>query len=337
MKVHTLLLALAAALAIALAACGDDDKSDATVTAAPTQTTQTSGAPTKPAASAAFFDCTATHPVTPPSASAFPVTVTDPAGNSVTLDAPPTKIASLDAAHTEILFAIGAGGQVTAVDNTSDCPASVSSLPRVDSFTPSVEAITALQPDLVVLFYDAGGDLVASLQSAGLDVLLLETPPDVAGAYEDIELLGQATGHLAEAQQLVTYMGDEVHGIELTVAGETAPTVFHELDSTYFTVGDGSFVDDLYTILGANNIGHGTGQAGPQLSSEAIIAANPDVIILADEEFGESEQTVAARPGWSNINAVKNHRIHGVDTDIVSRPGPRIVDALRILKAALYP
>lgn len=332
MKVHTLLLALAAALAIALAACGDDDdKPSATATVAATQTTEaTSTAPET------FFDCGATHASTPPDASAFPVTVTDTAGNSVTLDAPPTKIASLDAAHTEILFAIGAGGQVSAVDNTSDCPTSVQLLPQVDAFTPSLEAITALEPDLVVLFYDGGGDLVASLQSAGLHVLLLPTPSDVIGAYDDIELLGKATGHLEEAQQLVTFMGDEVHGIELTVAGETAPTVFHELDSTYFTVGDGSFVDDLYTILGANNIGHGTGQAGPQLSSEAIIDANPDVIVLADTEFGESAETVAARPGWSNIDAVKNHRVLGIDADIVSRPGPRIVDALRLLKFALY-
>lgn len=335
MKIHTILLTLIAALALSLAACGDDDdKSSATATVAVTQATQVT--PTATSVAATYFECTATHPAKTPDASAFPVTVTDGGGNTVTFDAPPAKIASLDAAHTEILYAIGAGGQVTAVDNTSDCPASVSSLPKVDSFTPSVEAITALQPDLVVLFYDPG-DLVASLQSAGIDVLMLPTPPDVNGAYDDIELLGKATGHVDDADKLVTSMSDEVHAIEQSVANQTAPKVFHELDNTYFSVGDGSFVDNLYTILRANNIGHGTGQAGPQLSSEAIIAANPDVIILADEEFGENEQTVAERPGWSVIKAVQNHRVYGVDPDIVSRPGPRIVDALRALKADLYP
>lgn len=336
MKIRTLLLALAAALAIACAACGDDDdKSSATVTTAPTQTTRPSATTT--ANPEAFFDCAATHNSTPPDASIFPVTVTDTAGNTVTLDAPPTKIASLDAAHTEILYAIGAGDQIAAADNFSDCPAAAASLPKLDSFTPSLEAVTALQPDLVVLFYDPGGDFVTGLQATGVGVLLLETPPNVIGAYDDIELLGKATGHLEAAQQLVTVMGDEVHAIEQSIANEAPPKVFHELDSLYYTVGEGSFVDDLYTILGADNIGHGTGQAGPQLSSEAIIAANPDVIILADQDFGESPDTVAARPGWSNINAVKNDRVYGVDANIVSRPGPRIVDALRALMAALYP
>jgi iron complex transport system substrate-binding protein len=340
MNIRTLLLALAAALAIAFAACGDDDDDRPSTTAtgattiAATQTASAAATPT-PSPPATFFDCGATHASMPPDASAFPVTITDTAGNTVTLDAPPARIASLDAAHTEILFAIGAGDQVTAVDKTSDCPTTVALLPQVDAFTPSLEAIAALEPDLVVLFYDAG-DIVAALQSADIDVLLLETPPTVVGAYEDIELLGEATGHLTEAQELVTTMSEEVEAVEASVAGQTAPSVFHELDSTYFTVGDGSFVDDLYTILGANNIGRGLGLAGPQLSSEAIIAENPDVIILADTEFGESAETVAARPGWSNINAVKNGLVVGIDTDIVSRPGPRIVDALRLLKFALY-
>ena len=337
MKIHTLLLALAAAMAIAFAACGDDndDKSSATATRAPTQTTQATATPTA-LPPTTVFDCGATHAAKTPDASAFPVTLTDSSGNTVTIETAPKKIASMDAAHTEVLFAIGAAGQVSAVDNTSDCPTSVSTLPKLDAFTPSVEAITAQQPDLVFLAYDPG-DLAASLKAAGINVILQPFPPSINAIYDDIELIGKATGHADDADALVTSMSDEVHNIEQSVAGKTGPTVFHELDNTYFSVGEGSFVDDMYTILGAKNIGHGSGQAGPQLSSEAIIAANPDVIILADEEFGENAQTVAARPGWSNINAVKDHRVYGLDPDIVSREGPRIIDALRLLKAALYP
>lgn len=336
MKVHTLLLAIAAVMAIAFAACGDDDdKSSATATAAPTRNTQATATPT-PSPPATFFDCGATQPPTPADSSAFPVTLTDSSGRAVTIEKAPTKIASMDAAHTEVLFAIGAGAQVTAVDNTSDCPASVGTLPKLDAFTPSLEAITAQQPDLVLLAYDTG-DLAANLTAAGIDVIVQPFPATVAAIYDDIELVGKATGHVDTADELVTNMSARVHDIEQSVAGKTPVTVFHELDNTYFSVGEGSFVDDFYTILGAKNIGHDTGSSSPQLSSEAIIAANPDVIVLADEEFGESAETVAARPGWSAINAVKNNRICGLDPDIVSREGPRIVDALNLLKLCLYP
>jgi iron complex transport system substrate-binding protein len=332
MNVRTILLALMAALAIAFAACGDDDdKASATAT----KSAATTASPTATAA-AVEFSCTAPPAATTPDVSSFPVTVTDSAGNTTTIDQPPSKIASMDAAHTEVLFAIGAGSQVKAVDNTSDCPTSVGSLPKLDAFTPSVEAITAQQPDLVLLAYDTA-DLASSLRAAGIDVIVQPFPATVDAIYDDIELVGKATGHAGEADSLVTSMSDGVHAIEQSVAGKTPPTVYHELDNTYFSVGEGSFVDDFYTILGAKNIGHDGGSSSPQLSSEAIIAANPDVIILADEDFGESADTVAARPGWSNINAVKNHRVVGVDPNIVSREGPRIVEALTLLKAALYP
>jgi iron complex transport system substrate-binding protein len=115
------------------------------------------------------------------------------------------------------------------------------------------------------------------------------------------------------------------------------PRVYHEVDNTYFTAGPGSFINDIYALLKAQNIAAPTGQAFPQLSAEAIIAANPEVIILADEDAGESPQTVAARPGWGQIAAVQNHRVYTVDPDIVSRPGPRLVDALQALARLLYP
>jgi iron complex transport system substrate-binding protein len=318
------LLLCAAAFALLLAACGDDDSDSSTPTA--TGTAATSGP---------FFDCATQHPSTTPDSSSFPVTVTDSGGTEVTIDAPPAFIASLDAAHTEVLYAIGAGSQVKAVDNTSNCPAQVAALEaRIDAFNPSVEAVTAMQPDLVVTAFDTG-DLVASLRSAGITVLFLEAPADVAGTYDDIQLLGRATGHTDEADTLVTAMSNEVSALAATASGEQ-PTVYHELDNTYYSVGPGSFLDDMYKTLGATNIAESTGQAYPQLSAEAIIAANPDVIILADEGFGENATTVAARPGWSAINAVKNDRIYAIDPDIVSRPGPRIVDAMRQLAAALY-
>jgi iron complex transport system substrate-binding protein len=336
MKFYRLLLLCAAAFALVLAACGDDDGGSGSPTATnaggSSATAAVSPTPTGP-----FFDCDATHTSTEPDASYFPVTVTDGNGDEVTITETPAKIASLDAAHTEILYAIGAGDQVSAVDNTSNCPAQVNALSaRVDAFNPSLEAITGLDPDLVITAFDTG-DIVASMRAAGLTVLYLPTPADMEGAYDDMKLVGNATGHPDEADALVTSMISEVTAIEASVEGEDAPTVFHESDNTYYSVGPGSFIDDMYKTLGATNIAESTGRAYPQLSSEAIIAANPEVIILADEDFGESAETVGARPGWSVIDAVENGRIYGVNPDIISRPGPRIVDALHALEGYLYP
>jgi iron complex transport system substrate-binding protein len=339
MKLYRLLLLFAAAFAVVLAACSDDDDDggDPTVTAT---ATQAAGSPTATATAAedeVFFDCEAQHASTEPDASAFPVTVTDGGGASVTINAPPENILSLDAAHTESLYAIGAGDQVSAVDNTSNCPVEVNALSaRVDAFSPSLEAITGLEPDLVITAFDLG-DFVASMRGAGLTVLFLPSPIDVAGTYDDIMLVGDATGHADDAEALVADMENAVSDITDSVAGEESPSVYHEVDNTYYSAGPGSFIDDLYRLLGAENIAESTGQAYPQLSAEAIIAADPQVIILADEAFGEDATTVAARPGWDVISAVVNDRIYGLDPDIASRPGPRIVDALRRLAEALYP
>jgi iron complex transport system substrate-binding protein len=252
------------------------------------------------------------------------------------LESPPDAIVSLSAAHVESLYAIGAGDQLIAGDLYSNCPAAANDLQHVDSFTPSVEAITALQPDLVFMFFDPGG-LREALEGAGVNVFFLNTPESVSGVLDQIELLGQLTGHIVEAGEFVTSMNA---GIDEVVAGLPAaepPGVFHEVDNTLYTAGPGSFVGDLYDILKAENIAEATGEAYPQMSNEAVIAAAPDVIILADEAAGESPETVTARPGWDSIPAVQSGRIHAVDPDIVSRPGPRLVDALEILAGHLYP
>jgi iron complex transport system substrate-binding protein len=337
MKYYRLLLLCAAAFALLLAACGDDDNGGGTTTAtgATAASATLAGATATP--SGPFFDCNAQHPGKDVDSAGFPLTLTDGAGATVTLTSAPQKIASLDAAHTETLYAIGAADQVAAVDNTSDCPAQAAAIQaRVDAFNPSLEAITALQPDLVITAFDTG-DLVVSMRNAGLTVLFLPAPADINGTYDDIELVGRATGHAGDADALVTSMSNAVHAIEGAVDGKQAPTVYHEVDNTYYTAGPGSFIADLYKTLGAANIAESTGEAYPQLSAETIIAADPQVIVLADEDYGESPDTVKARPGWSAIDAVKKGHIYGIDPDIASRAGPRIVDALRTLEADLYP
>ena len=323
MRFHILLAALGALLALA-ASCNSGGSPPASPEASP-------------AAGAFSFDCAAAIAATAPDAGAFPVEVADSGGNTVKLEEPPRHIVSLSAGHTEILYAIGAGDQVAAVDNTSDCPAAVNDLPKVDAFAPSVEQIAGLEPDLVVIFFDPG-DLQTSLQGLGIPVLNLAAPESVQGAYDQVALLGEATGHVEDATRLGGEMEAAVQDVRSRLVGVAEPpTVFHEIDTKYFSAGSGTFIGDLYGILGAENIADATGEAYPQMSAEAIIQSDPDVIILADEDAGESAATVKARPGWGSVSAVKNGRIYVIDPDIVSRPGPRLVEALRTLAGYLYP
>jgi len=319
MRIVFFLAGLVAVLVFA-AACSDDD----------------GGGDPPPAESQKFFDCTEAFPGSEPDASAFPAEVTDGSGRSLTIEAAPQAIASLSAGHTEILYAIGAADAMTAVDNTSDCPVAASLLEHVDAFSPSVESIVALEADVVVLFFDPG-DLVQSLAVLGVNVLMMPSPSTIEGVYEQIEVLGDATGHAAEADTLIASMRGAVSEVTNGLDESDAPTFFHELDNTYFTAGPGSFIADLYDELGAENIAESTGQSFPQMSAEAIIAADPQVIILADEDAGESADTVAERPGWGVIAAVQDGRLHVVSPDIVSRPGPRLVEALETLAGYLYP
>ena len=320
MRSYVLLALLAVLLALAVA-CNSDSSPARTPSPEP----------------AAFgFDCAAAIAATAPDASAFPVEVTDSLGNAVTLEAPPQRIASLSAGHTEVLYAIGAGDQIAAVDNTSDCPSAVNELPKMDAYTPSVEQIAGLEPDLVVIFFDPG-DLQSSLQGLGIPVLNLAAPESVQGVYDQMALLGEATGHPDDAERVAGEMREAVEDVRSRLGVVEAPAVFHEVDTNYFSAASGTFIGDLYGMLGASNIADVTGQPYPQMSGEAIIQADPDVIILADEDAGESPETVKARPGWGSVSAVKNGRVYVIDPDIVSRPGPRLVEALRTLAGYLYP
>jgi iron complex transport system substrate-binding protein len=276
-------------------------------------------------------------PATTTAAIQYPLTLTDSKSRSVTLEAEPQRIASLSPAATEILFAIDAQDQVAAVDKFSNYPPEATALEQLDAYEPSVEAIAGAQPDLVLVYFDPG-NLVDGLERAGLTVIFLDPPSSVDGVLEQIRLLGQATGHPREAEALVGTMQQRIADIQERLANlEQGPRVFHELDNQLFTVAPSSFVGDLYTILKAQNIAAGTDQAFPQLSQEAIIEADPEVIVLADTGGGESVETVKGRPGWGSISAVRNDRIYVVDPDIVSRPGPRLVDAMQTLAEALYP
>lgn len=262
----------------------------------------------------------------------FPVTVAA-ANGDVTLDARPEAIVSLSPTATEMLFAIGAGGQVAAVDEYSYYPPEAP-VTDLSGFTPNVEAITAYEPDLVVVSDDADG-IVGSLEALGIPVLHFPAAATVEEAWSQIERLGAATGHLAEA---VALTADLVRRVEAIVADAPAEprTYFHELDTSLFTATSKTFIGEVYGLLGLVNIADAADADGtgyPQLSVEYLLEADPDLIFLADAAAGESPETVAARPGWSGLAAVRAGAVFPVDADIASRWGPRIVDFLEQVHA----
>ncbi len=274
---------------------------------------------------------------TAPAATATPTVFDLPGGGQLTLDATPQRIVSLSPAATEIFCAIGAGDQLIAVDTYANCPEGSSAKPELDSFQPNVEAIAGYKPDLVFTAYDPSG-LVDALKRLDIPVLYLPLPTTVAGVVDQIGLFGRITGHSDEAGQLQMSMLQGIQDLasKITDVGQ-GPRVYHELDNTYYTAAPQSFIGDLYHLLKAQNIAAGADQEYPQLSAEVILQRNPQVIVLADEDAGVDAASVKARAGWDVIDAVQNDRICTIDPDLVSQPGPHIVQALQALAKCLYP
>ncbi len=271
-------------------------------------------------------------------ASAFPVTVVGSSG-PVTVSKRPTRIVSLSPTATETLFAIGAGTQVVAVDDQSDYPKSA---PRtsLSGFTPNVEAIAGYRPDLVVLSYDANG-LVAALSRLGITVLHQDGAKSFKGAFQQIRQLGKVTGRDAPAAKLVAGMRAKIAKIVADAKrGRQGLSVYHELTPDLYSAASKTFIGQVYTSLGLRNIADQAADpfdtGYPQLSAEYVVASSPDLIVLADTVCcGQKSSTVAARPGWDRISAVRTGSIVRVHDSIASRWGPRLVNFYRAMASAL--
>ena len=256
------------------------------------------------------------------------------------LDDAPGRIVSISTVATEMLFAIGAGDRVVAVDAQSNYPADAP-ITDLSGFEPNVEAILGFQPDLVVLSYDPG-DVVASLEAAGVATLLQGAAHAVADVYSQIEALGAATGNKEAATALVVDMQTEIADLADSVEFRDEPlSYYHELDDTLYTVTSSTFIGELYAQAGLVNAADpadadGSAWGYPQVSAEYILDADPDLIFLADTRCcAQNAITVADRPGWGNLTAVNGGRIVELDDDVASRWGPRIVDFFRAIVDAI--
>ena len=249
-------------------------------------------------------------------------------GTGAAASGEPQAIISLSPTTTEMLYAVGAGDRVVAVDERSNYPANAP-VTDLSGYTPNLEAILGYQPDLVVATDDTG-DIVSGLERSGVEVLLLPAARTLDDTYTQIEQVGAATGTVGEAAELVSRMRGEIDEIVASVPRRETPlTYFHELDDTYYTVTDDTYIGEVYSLLGLTSIATGE-DAYPQLSEELILEADPDLVMLADGQCcGITPEVVAERPGWGELAAVRQDRVFVVDEDLASRWGPRVVDFMR--------
>ncbi len=272
------------------------------------------------------------------------ISVKDGLGREVTLKQPAARIISLAPSNTEILFALGAGGQMIARDSFSDFPAEAKALQDIGgpSFGSNMELITKLQPDLILAAEINSAEQVAEFEKLGLTVFYLNNPPNVASLSANLKIVGALTGREKEAANLAESIETRITALDEKIASNsTRPIVFYEVDGTDpakpWTTGPNSFMDKMIQQAGGVNAGAGLPIAWAQISQEELIVQNPDLILLGDAKFGTSVDMVKQRPGWDAIKAIQTGSVLPFDDDLVSRPGPRLIDGLEALAKAIHP
>jgi cobalamin transport system substrate-binding protein len=279
-----------------------------------------------------------------PEISPTPITVTDGLGRNVTLQSYPQRIVSLAPSNTEVLFAIGAGDRVVGRDEFSDYPEEAKNLPSVGGGFGdyNYEAIIELKPDLVLAAEINTPEQVKALEDLGVTIYLLPNPTSLDEMFSNLSTVAQLTGNQSQAETLVASLQERVKAVnEKIMPLSYRPSVFYELDATDpnapYTAGSGTFVNTLIDMAGGFNIASDIAGQYLEMSSEELLVRNPSVIILGDAAYGISVKDVKARPGWSQIAAVVNDQIFAFDDNLVSRPGPRLVDGLEEFVKLLHP
>ena len=277
---------------------------------------------------------TSTESASPSAAAAsFPVTIENN-GASVTITEQPESIISLSPTATEILFEIDAGSQVIAVDDQSNFPAEAP-ISELSGFTPNLESIVALSPDLVVVSFDVDG-IVAALTAASIPVIVQYAATSLDDTYLQIAELGTVTGNTSQSQELISSMQSEIAAAIATLpANASELTYYHELDNTLFSVTSATFIGSVYALAGLTNIADaatGAESGYPQLSPEFIVSADPAIVFLADTKCcSQTAETLAQRPGFAKLTAVTTGSVVELDDDVASRWGPRTVDFVKAI------
>jgi iron complex transport system substrate-binding protein len=272
------------------------------------------------------------------------ITLTDGLARSITLDIPALRIVSLSPSNTELLYSVGGGSQLVGRDSFSNYPEEAGLVQDIGGSMGqyNYEDIAALKPDLVLAAEINTPEQVHSLENLGLKVYYLANPVDFKGLFDNILTVAKISGHDQEGIELVADLTRRVSDLDTRLAGVTTrPRVFYELDATDpalpYTIGLGTFGDYLISMARGTNLGASIGEGWVQVSAEEILRSNPDLILLGDVYAGINPESVAARPGWDVLDAVKNNRVIPFNDDLMSRPTARLVDGLEALVALLHP
>lgn len=271
----------------------------------------------------------------PQPAAEYPVTVTDDASRTVTIKARPQRIVSLAPANTEILFALGAGDRVVGVTTYDDYPPEVAGIEKVGDFAgPNLEAVAAAEPDVVFVTTGVQADVIGKLEQLGATVVAID-PPTLEALYEDIEEIAAIVGEREAGSRLVERMRAEAEAVRAAVSGREPVTAFVEIGAEpLFTAGSGTLISELITLAGGTNVVAQEGYV--PFSVEELVKADP-AVYLATKSSGTDAATIAKRPGYKGLSAVKNGRVVILDDNLVSRPGPRIVQGLKSIAEGLHP
>ncbi len=272
------------------------------------------------------------------------IALTDGLGRMVELPEPAQKVVSLASSNTEILYAIGAGSQVVARDAYSDYPEEAKAVPSIGDGINGFdkELIVSLKPDLVLAAEINTPEQVQEYADLGMKVYWLKNPTTLEEMYENLRIIARLTGKTQEAEALIDSLESRVAEVDkaITNTGDQ-PTVFYELDSTDvnapWTAGPGTFIDLLLKRASASNAAAELEGQWVQMSLEALLKIDPQVILLGDAAYGVTPESVAARPGWETLMAVSENKIFPFDDNLVSRPGPRLVDGYEALAKLLHP
>ncbi|MDQ2915074.1 MAG: cobalamin-binding protein [Chloroflexota bacterium] len=270
-------------------------------------------------------------------ASPFPATLTDFQNRSVTVPVRPERVVSIGPSITAFLFALGAGPRVVGVDDFSDEPAEAATREHVGGIKVNFEKVVALKPDLVLSVKFSDGT-IEKLQSASLNVLVVD-PQTVSDVARTATLLGRAVD--ADGEALGRSIQQRVDAVKAKTAAAARPRVYHEIDASdpakIFTVGPGSYINDLIDIAGGVNVAARAPSAYPQLSAEEILRSDPEIIVLAADAYSSKPGDVTSRQGWSIIAAVKSNRIFTIDPNLINRPGPRVGEAAETYAKLVHP
>ena len=272
------------------------------------------------------------------------VTFTDDLQREVTVPMPLTSIVTLAPSLTETLAYLGAEDLITAVDINSDFPESLSELPRITGWDMSInyEELVALGPDLVLASEMTSLEAISSMEDLGLNVFCIKNPADFPELFESILMIGELIGKTPEAEELTAALSDRAAEIEAAAAeAEDKPLVFYEIDATDpakpWTAGKGTFISKLIQMAGGVNLGDELDGEWIQISLEALLKADPQIILLGDSMYGSTAEAASQRTGWSEISAVKSGKLFEFDDNLVTRPGPRLVEGFELIAQMIHP